>query len=50
LFTKHKQAIISTLCPTGKGVAGLNVGLEVALALWIQRRWIQRLTEVGVAA
>ncbi len=26
VFTKHKQVIISTLCPTGIGVAGVNVG------------------------
>ncbi|RXN07443.1 hypothetical protein ROHU_032363 [Labeo rohita] len=50
VFMKHKKAIISTLCSTGKGVAGVNVGLEVAAALWIQWRWIQRSTEVGVAA
>ncbi len=27
VFTKHKQVIISTLCPTGMGVAGVDVVL-----------------------
>ncbi len=37
VFTKHKQVIISALCPTGMGVAGVDVvlvSIREALRCW----------------
>ncbi len=39
VFTKHKQVIISALCPTGIGVAGVNVVLVFIGELLLSDNW-----------
>ncbi len=42
VFTKHKQVIILTLCPTGMGVARVNgVVLSIGEQLLSERHWLR---------